>query len=106
MMSTGEVACFGADMYEAFLLSIMSAGFKLPNKTRNILISVGTTGKPSLVDAAKRLSALGYHLFATAGTKSYFEEMAGVTDITELHKPRSGRSPNVLEYLQVCGWRA
>lgn len=26
--------------------------------------------------------------------------MGGVTDITELHKPRSGRSPNVMEYLQ------
>ena len=26
--------------------------------------------------------------------------MGGVTGITELHKPRSGRSPNVMDYLQ------
>jgi hypothetical protein len=29
MVSTGEVACFGVDMYEAFLLAIQAAGFRL-----------------------------------------------------------------------------
>merc|ERR550525_1910906 len=39
MQSTGEVACFGVNMYEAFLKSFISAGFKLP--TKNILLSIG-----------------------------------------------------------------
>ena len=32
MASTGEVACFGASMEEAFLKSLLSTGFKMPNK--------------------------------------------------------------------------
>merc|ERR1719386_517334 len=42
MASTGEVACFGDDQHEALLKSMYAAGFKLPNKTRNILLSLGS----------------------------------------------------------------
>ena len=38
--STGEVACFGNDRYEAFLKALLSTGFKIPKK--NILLSVGS----------------------------------------------------------------
>jgi carbamoyl-phosphate synthase large subunit len=99
MLSTGEVACFGHDMYEAFLLAMISAGFKLPDRTRNILVSIGSGGKPALLESCKRLQSLGYNLFATEGTKKYLEETGEIDNITELHKPRSGKSPNVTEYL-------
>jgi len=98
MVSTGEVACFGADMYEAFLLSIIAAGFKLPDRTRNILLSVSNVGKPALLDSFRRLQRLGYNLFATGGTKAYLDAQ-GVPGVVELHKPSSGRAPNVAEYL-------
>ena len=39
MASTGEVACFGEDMYEAYLKAIISTGFKIPKNT--IYLSVG-----------------------------------------------------------------
>merc|ERR1712032_1580519 len=39
MQSTGEVACFGVNQYEAFLKSMIAAGFRLP--TKNIFISIG-----------------------------------------------------------------
>merc|ERR1712061_656945 len=39
MQSTGEVACFGVNMYEAFLKAMIATGFKLPAK--NILVSIG-----------------------------------------------------------------
>merc|ERR1711903_382764 len=39
MQSTGEVACFGMNQYEAFLKSMIAAGFKLPKK--NVLITIG-----------------------------------------------------------------
>ena len=32
MASTGEVACFGADRYDAFLKALMSTGLKLPRQ--------------------------------------------------------------------------
>eukprot|EP00731_Ephydatia_muelleri_P031726 Em0023g233a len=40
MASTGEVACFGKDRYDAYLKALLSTGFVLPKK--NILLSIGT----------------------------------------------------------------
>lgn len=40
MVSTGEVACFGEDRYEAYLKAMISTGFKVPKEA--ILVSVGT----------------------------------------------------------------
>ncbi len=40
MASTGEVACFGVDKYEAYIKAMISTGFKLPE--RNILVSIGS----------------------------------------------------------------
>ena len=39
MTSTGEVACFGEDRYEAYLKALLSTGFNLPQKT--VLLSIG-----------------------------------------------------------------
>ena len=40
MASTGEVACFGENRYEAYLKGMLSTGFRLPEE--NILLSVGS----------------------------------------------------------------
>lgn len=40
MSSTGEVACYGENRYEAYLKGMLSTGFRIPKK--NILISVGS----------------------------------------------------------------
>ena len=40
MASTGEVACFGKDRYEAYLKAQLSSGFKMPEKS--ILLSIGS----------------------------------------------------------------
>lgn len=40
MVSTGEVACFGDNRYEAYLKGIMSTGFHIPQ--RGILLSIGS----------------------------------------------------------------
>ena len=40
MSSTGEVACYGENRYEAYLKAMLSTGFKIPKKT--ILLSIGT----------------------------------------------------------------
>ena len=40
MASTGEVACFGEDRYEAYIKAILSTGFILPKST--ILLSIGS----------------------------------------------------------------
>ena len=95
MHSTGEVACFGRDIYEAFVLSLMAAGFKLPTPTssssssttrkaltdgeskgkgdgKSILVSVGsTTDKARFLESASTLVKLGYRLMATPGTAEF-----------------------------------
>lgn len=40
MASTGEVACFGEDRYEAYLKAMISTGFRMPEKS--VLVSIGT----------------------------------------------------------------
>ena len=40
MASTGEVACFGENRYEAYLKALMSTGMAIPE--RSILLSVGS----------------------------------------------------------------
>ena len=39
MASTGEVACFGENRYEAYLKAMLSTGFKVPKKS--VLLSIG-----------------------------------------------------------------
>ena len=69
MRSTGEVAAFGRNRYEAFLKALLSTGqFQIPAKT--ILLSIGPQhGKQEFVPCAEELEKLlGYELFATKAT--------------------------------------
>ena len=73
MASTGEVACFGRDKYEAYIKALISTGFRLPKK--NILLSIGSfKDKMELLPSVMKLHRLGYNLFATAGTRDVFHE--------------------------------
>jgi carbamoyl-phosphate synthase large subunit len=94
MASTGEVACFGDDMYEAFLKAMISVGFKLPKK--NILLSIGRIeDKAAFLPSARRFVEMKYELFATEGTYEFLKENG--IEATLLHKIRSGKSPNLLD---------
>jgi len=106
MHSTGEVACFGRDVYEAFLLSLMGAGFKLPTpqlqggntasrkgqqKEKAVLISIGSTqDKARFLDSATTLTHLGYRLMATPGTAEFLSTH-GVT-VETVSKPNAKES--------------
>ncbi|KAK2752891.1 hypothetical protein FQN54_008044 [Arachnomyces sp. PD_36] len=73
MASTGEVASFGKDKYEAYIKALISTGFKLPR--RNILFSIGTfKEKLEMLPSISKLHHMGYNLFATAGTADYLRE--------------------------------
>ena len=73
MVSTGEVACFGENAYEAYLKALLSTGFRLPKK--NILLSVGTyKDKMQLLESVKILESLGFNLFASRGTADFYCE--------------------------------
>ena len=73
MASTGEVACFGRDKYEAYIKALISTGFRLPNK--NVLFSIGSfKDKLEMLPFVGKLHKMGYNLFATAGTADYLQE--------------------------------
>lgn len=72
MASTGEVACFGVDKYEAYLKALVSTGFKIPKN--NILLSLGSyNDKIEMLPSIKKLQELGFKLFATAGTADFLQ---------------------------------
>nr|AAD09129.1 PyrABCN [Aspergillus nidulans] len=73
MASTGEVASFGRDKYEAYLKALLSTGFKLPK--RNILLSIGSyKEKMEMLPSIIKLRDVGFELFATSGTADFLKE--------------------------------
>ncbi|KAF9039240.1 carbamoyl-phosphate synthase [Panaeolus papilionaceus] len=73
MASTGEVACFGRDKYEAYLKGLIATGIVPPKK--NILFSVGSyREKLEILPSVQKLSAAGYNIFATSGTADFLTE--------------------------------
>jgi carbamoyl-phosphate synthase large subunit len=96
MASTGEVACLGEDVHEAYLKAILSTGFELPKK--NILLSVGgDESKHRFLGAAETLAGLGFRIFATERTSAYLKEN-GVRN-TRLFKVHERRGPNIRDYI-------
>jgi len=96
MASTGEVACFGDDLEEAFLKGYLAVGNRIPKK--NILFSVGRMeDKLDLLDTARLMVRMGYELFSTENTTRFLREN-GVA-ATVLHKVSTNKSPNIAEYL-------
>ncbi|KAL0963732.1 hypothetical protein UPYG_G00310170 [Umbra pygmaea] len=69
MASTGEVACFGPNIYSAFLKAMLSTGFKLP--TRGILIGIQHSFRPNFLATAHQLNKEGFKLFATEATSAW-----------------------------------
>jgi len=97
MASTGEVACFGANRYEAFLKALISAGFRVP-KTKSVLLSLGPlNAKVRFLESVMLLQKLGYTLYATSGT-SMFLEQHGIYS-TVLVKPSGTGTPKVLDFI-------
>ncbi|CAB4376032.1 unnamed protein product [Rhizophagus irregularis] len=73
MASTGEVACFGRDKYEAYIKALISTGITIPKK--NILLSIGSyKEKNEMLPSVQKLHQMGFHLFATSGTADYLQE--------------------------------
>jgi carbamoyl-phosphate synthase large subunit len=97
MSSTGEVACFGDTPEEAFLKSLLSTGFRLPEK--NILITLGDVeDKFEFLDSAKKLDEMGFKLFATTNTYILLKE--NKIKAKQVYKISEKKSPNILTYLE------
>ncbi|MFA5792733.1 MAG: carbamoyl-phosphate synthase (glutamine-hydrolyzing) large subunit [Candidatus Gracilibacteria bacterium] len=97
MASTGEVACFGDDLHEAFFKAMLSTGFEIPHE--NILVSIGKIeDKADFLPSAQKLVQMGFRLFATEGTAKVFAENG--IPVSEVHKMNSDLSPNFIELIR------
>jgi len=97
MASTGEVACLGNDLNEAFLKSLLSVGFVMPKA--KVLLSTGPIkSKAYLLESIKKLSEMNFELYATEGTAKFLEDN-GVKS-TVLYWPLYKKEPNALSYIQ------
>ncbi|KAF9073581.1 carbamoyl-phosphate synthase [Rhodocollybia butyracea] len=66
MASTGEVASFGKDIYEAYWASSLSTtGFKVPRAGSGMLLG-GDVTKPEMATVAKKLFELGFKLYCSS----------------------------------------
>ncbi len=96
MASTGEVACLGQDVHEAYLKAILATGFTLPKKS--VLVSVGgEEPKHRFLGAARTLAGLGLRIYATEKTSAYLKEN-GVAN-TRLFKVHERRGPNIRDFV-------
>lgn len=97
MASTGEVACFGKDLQEAFLKGIISTGGKIPEK--GIFVSLGGDNKKKdLLESVKLLISFKIPIYATIKTAEFLNKNGVKTKM--LYKIHEKKSPNIIDYFQ------
>jgi carbamoyl-phosphate synthase large subunit len=97
MASTGEVACFGEDIEEAYLKAIIATGGHIPQK--GIFISLGGQDKKQrFLESARLLATLGLPLYATEKTCLFLREYG--IEATMLYKLHEQKEPNILTYFR------
>jgi len=82
MSSTGEIACFGKNLVEAYWASLQSTmNFRMPEPGEGILFG-GDVSKDALTKIVDYLSPLGYKLYAAEKEVKTFLEKTAKNDIS------------------------
>jgi carbamoyl-phosphate synthase large subunit len=97
MKSTGEVMGIDASFDAALAKALLAAGMMLPPQGA-ILLSIADRDKPESLPAIRKLSELGYSLYATEGTAAMLES-AGLP-VTRITKKLGEGHPNVLDVIR------
>lgn len=69
MASTGEVACLGENLHDAFWRAWLASEQSVIHK--HLLVSIADPYKAKLLPALKQLEALGWRIYSTEGTHSF-----------------------------------
>lgn len=91
MASTGEVACLGHDLLEAFMSSWLATEQSILGK--RLLVSIGGDKKGKLLDAVSELASKGWEIYATEGTQHFLSQHA--VRATCVYKVKEQREPNI-----------
>ncbi len=83
MASTGELACFGENLVDAYWTSLQSTmNFRLPEPGEGLLFG-GDTSRPELARIVDYVAPLGYKFFAASGqVKEYLESSTQHEELT------------------------
>ncbi|EXJ74279.1 carbamoyl-phosphate synthase arginine-specific large chain [Cladophialophora psammophila CBS 110553] len=84
MSSTGEIACFGKDLIEAYWASLQSTmNFRMPEPGEGILLG-GSTELPELSKIVEYLQPLGYKFYAASqNVKQHLEKPGASIEVIE-----------------------
>jgi hypothetical protein len=92
MASTGEVACFGDNLAEAFYTSWLATEQKV--KGKNVLLSLPDEQQPRFIEETAALIAAGWNVYTTPGTHEVLKILGVNTKI--LYKISQKKEPSIL----------
>lgn len=96
MKSTGEVLGIGTDFQEALYKGLIASGYRM-RKSGGVFISVRDSDKSEITAIAEKFSAMGFTLYATAGTGKVLAE-AGLETIN-VNRIHQSENDNVMTLL-------
>ncbi len=101
MSSTGEVGCMGDTYEEALLNALIATGYKIPSRSKGIMLSSGgAKEKASLLDAAHALVKNGYTIYASKGTAKFLNDNgAPAIEVGWPDEEHADGTPNVMEMI-------
>jgi carbamoyl-phosphate synthase large subunit len=91
MASTGEVACFGSSLSEAYYRSWLATAQDI--KIKSIFLSLPDSQKHKFVAETAKLVADGWTIYTTSGTHDYLKEQGVATK--RLHKIIEKTEPSI-----------
>ena len=98
MSSTGEVACFGHDVQEAFLQALLATTFTLPEKRpdKYVLVSIAEDKmRAEFLESMQQLRDMGFQLMGTPGTAEYFS-LHGI-NMKSMSKPEASMTSSSMD---------
>ncbi|KAK5088176.1 carbamoyl-phosphate synthase (glutamine-hydrolyzing) cpa2 [Lithohypha guttulata] len=104
MSSTGEIACFGKDVVEAYWASLQSTmNFRVPEPGEGILLG-GSTELPELPKIVEYLKPLDYKFFAVNNAvKEHLEKGGAKIEVIEFPKTDKNALRKVFEKYNIKG---
>ncbi|XP_003739459.1 CAD protein [Galendromus occidentalis] len=108
MASTGEVACFGENRFEAYMKALISTGFVIPEE--NIFLSIGSyKHKNEMLPSVRSLEKMGYKLFGSLGTADFYQEHGiKIQPVTwpfdDIGQGNAAQIRSIVDYLEQKGF--
>ena len=97
MKSTGEVMGIDPGFGASFAKAYIAAGHDLPQRG-NVFISVRNRDKRDVIFVARRLTDLGYHIVATAGTARVLRKSGVEAEV--IHRVGEGRGRHAIDLIR------